>query len=48
MMFIYKFIKSFDKKILTKFVEWKKIAEKTIDTEIFGDLYSKYEKSNWW
>ena len=34
-----KFIKSFDKKILTLFVEWKKCAEKTIDPEIFGEIY---------
>lgn len=37
--YLQKFIKSFDKKILTKFVEWKKIAEKTIDPEIFGEIY---------
>jgi hypothetical protein len=37
--YLRKFIKSFDKKILTKFVEWKKIAEKTIDPEIFGEIY---------
>jgi hypothetical protein len=53
--YLRKFIKSFDKKILTKFVEWKKIAEKTIDTEIFGEIYiqnmkkvigGNYEKKN--
>jgi hypothetical protein len=54
-VYLRKFIKSFDKKILTKFVEWKKIAEKTIDTEIFGEIYiqnmkkvigGNYEKKN--
>ena len=49
------FIKSFDKKILTLFVEWKKCAEKTIDPEIFGEIYiqnmkkviaGNYEKKN--
>jgi hypothetical protein len=53
--YLRKFIKSFDKKILTKFVEWKKIAEKTIDPEIFGEIYiqnmkkvigGNYEKKN--
>jgi hypothetical protein len=53
--YLRKFIKSFDKKILTKFVEWKKAAEKTIDTEIFGEIYiqnmkkvigGNYEKKN--
>jgi len=53
--YLRKFIKSFDKKILTKFVEWKKIAEKTIDSEIFGEIYiqnmkkvigGNYEKKN--
>ena len=53
--YLRKFIKSFDKKILTRFVEWKKIAEKTIDTEIFGEIYiqnmkkvigGNYEKKN--
>ena len=38
-VYLRKFIKSFDKKILTMFVEWKKSAEKTIDTEIFGEIY---------
>ena len=33
------FIKSFDKKILTLFVEWKASAEKSIDPEIFGEIY---------
>jgi len=37
--YLRKFIKSFDKKILTRFVEWKKIAEKTIDPEVFGEIY---------
>ena len=54
-VYLRKFIKSFDKKILTKFVEWKKIAEKTIDPEIFGEIYiqnmkkvigGNYEKKN--
>ena len=54
-IYLRKFIKSFDKKILTRFVEWKKIAEKTIDTEIFGEIYiqnmkkvigGNYEKKN--
>ena len=54
-VYLRKFIKSFDKKILTRFVEWKKIAEKTIDTEIFGEIYiqnmkkvigGNYEKKN--
>jgi hypothetical protein len=49
------FIKSFDKKILTLFVEWKASAEKTIDAEIFGEIYiqnmkkviaGNYEKKN--
>ena len=49
------FIKSFDKKILTLFVEWKKCAEKNIDSEIFGEIYiqnmkkviaGNYEKKN--
>jgi hypothetical protein len=49
------FIKSFDKKILTLFVEWKVSAEKTIDPEIFGEIYiqnmkkviaGNYEKKN--
>ena len=49
------FIKSFDKKLLTLFVEWKKYAEKTIDSEIFGEIYiqnmkkviaGNYEKKN--
>ena len=49
------FIKSFDKKILTLFVEWKKCAEKSIDPEIFGEIYiqnmkkviaGNYEKKN--
>jgi hypothetical protein len=53
--YLRKFIKSFDKKILTKFVEWKKIVEKTIDPEIFGEIYiqnmkkvigGNYEKKN--
>jgi len=53
--YLRKFIKSFDKKILTKFVEWKKLAEKTIDPEIFGEIYiqnmkkvigGNYEKKN--
>lgn len=53
--YLRKFIKSFDKKILTRFVEWKKFAEKTIDTEIFGEIYiqnmkkvigGNYEKKN--
>ena len=38
-VYLRKFIKSFDKKILTMFVEWKKSAEKTIDAEIFGEIY---------
>ena len=54
-IYLRKFIKSFDKKILTRFVEWKKNAEKTIDTEIFGEIYiqnmkkvigGNYEKKN--
>jgi hypothetical protein len=54
-VYLRKFIKSFDKKILTKFVEWKKIAEKTIDPEVFGEIYiqnmkkvigGNYEKKN--
>ena len=54
-VYLRKFIKSFDKKILTRFVEWKKSAEKTIDTEIFGEIYiqnmkkviaGNYEKKN--
>jgi len=54
-VYLRKFIKSFDKKILTKFVEWKKVAEKTIDPEIFGEIYiqnmkkvigGNYEKKN--
>ena len=54
-VYLRKFIKSFDKKILTMFVEWKKSAEKTIDTEIFGEIYiqnmkkvigGNYEKKN--
>jgi len=54
-VYLRKFIKSFDKKILTKFVEWKKITEKTIDPEIFGEIYiqnmkkvigGNYEKKN--
>jgi hypothetical protein len=54
-VYLRKFIKSFDKKILTKFVEWKKISEKTIDPEIFGEIYiqnmkkvigGNYEKKN--
>ena len=54
-IYLRKFIKSFDKKILTRFVEWKKSAEKTIDTEIFGEIYiqnmkkvigGNYEKKN--
>jgi len=54
-VYLRRFIKSFDKKILTRFVEWKKIAEKTIDTEIFGEIYiqnmkkvigGNYEKKN--
>jgi len=54
-VYLRKFIKSFDKKILTKFVEWKKLAEKTIDPEIFGEIYiqnmkkvigGNYEKKN--
>jgi hypothetical protein len=49
------FIKSFDKKILTLFVEWKASAEKSIDAEIFGEIYiqnmkkviaGNYEKKN--
>lgn len=49
------FIKSFDKKILTLFVEWKASAEKSIDSEIFGEIYiqnmkkviaGNYEKKN--
>jgi hypothetical protein len=49
------FIKSFDKKILTLFVEWKVGAEKSIDPEIFGEIYiqnmkkviaGNYEKKN--
>lgn len=49
------FIKSFDKKILTLFVEWKAGAEKSIDPEIFGEIYiqnmkkviaGNYEKKN--
>lgn len=49
------FIKSFDKKILTLFVEWKVSAEKSIDPEIFGEIYiqnmkkviaGNYEKKN--
>ena len=49
------FIKSFDKKILTLFVEWKVSAEKSIDSEIFGEIYiqnmkkviaGNYEKKN--
>jgi hypothetical protein len=53
--YLRKFIKSFDKKILTMFVEWKKIAEKSIDPEIFGEIYiqnmkkvigGNYEKKN--
>jgi len=49
------FIKSFDKKILTLFVEWKVSAEKSIDAEIFGEIYiqnmkkviaGNYEKKN--
>ncbi len=49
------FIKSFDKKILTLFVEWKATAEKSIDPEIFGEIYiqnmkkviaGNYEKKN--
>lgn len=49
------FIKSFDKKILTLFVEWKASAEKSIDPEIFGEIYiqnmkkviaGNYEKKN--
>ena len=34
-----KFIKYFDKKLLIQFLLWKKSAEKTIDTEIFGEIY---------
>jgi len=54
-VYLRKFIKSFDKKILTRFVEWKKIAEKTIDPEVFGEIYiqnmkkvigGNYEKKN--
>ena len=54
-VYLRAFIKSFDKKILTRFVEWKKSAEKTIDTEIFGEIYiqnmkkvigGNYEKKN--
>ena len=53
--YLRKFIKSFDKKLLTRFVEWKKVAEKTIDSEIFGEIYiqnmkkvigGNYEKKN--
>ena len=54
-VYLRKFIKSFDKKILTMFVEWKKSAEQTIDSEIFGEIYiqnmkkvigGNYEKKN--
>ena len=34
-----KFIKYFDKKILTQFVLWKTDAEKLFDSETFGEIY---------
>ena len=34
-----KFIKYFDKKILTQFVLWKNDAEKLFDSETFGEIY---------
>ena len=34
-----KFIKYFDKKILTQFVLWKTDAEKLFDTDTFGEIY---------
>ena len=50
-----KFIKYFDKKILTQFVLWKTDAEKLFDTDTFGEIYiqnmkkvigGNYEKKN--
>ena len=34
-----KFVKYFDKKILTQFVLWKTDAEKLFDSETFGEIY---------
>ena len=38
-IYLRKFIKSFDKKLLVQFLQWKIDAEKTIDSETFGQVY---------
>lgn len=38
-IYLQKFIKSFDKKLLVQFLQWKIDAEKTIDSETFGEVY---------
>lgn len=38
-IYLRKFIKSFDKKLLVQFLQWKIDTEKTIDSEIFGEVY---------
>ena len=38
-IYLRKFIKSFDKKLLVQFLQWKIYAEKTIDSETFGEVY---------
>ena len=38
-IYLRKFIKTFDKKLLVQFLQWKIDAEKTIDSETFGEVY---------
>ena len=38
------FVKSFDKKLLLQFLNWKIQAEKSLDSEVFGEIYIKNMK----